>query len=288
MRLQTASTRLLTLPLIALTACRGGPSPEVTARTTIHAQIAGDEQGMLTLLARIDSAAAARYYGTDTLRRIWIEGGEPGAVLDSVRIVKTARDTALAEGWLTVPNWERAGGRYDYSDYDTRDRGTDPTVVASLPRVQERREVLLLRESGKWRWRAWLAENTAFRRHEAPAHDQKVPIADRIKHYDSLVVLPQLSPELRTDLTRQRSALAVTDSLTFRYAPTRIFGTRIDVSNASATPLSSLDLLITDADGVEHRVLVVHIPAHGRSFTFESLRLPVRAVRITDADYWNR
>lgn len=134
---------------------------------------------MRASLAAADSTAAARYLGTDTLTRLSTEGGEPGVVVDSVRVDSLAGDTAWVATMVTIPNWERVGGRYQYADYRMQDRGGDSALVASLPRVQDRWLLRLQLESGRWRWKPGLADAVAVKRHAILARDRDLPIRTR-------------------------------------------------------------------------------------------------------------
>lgn len=273
------------LVTVLLISCNSGPPPVEVTRTVVAASIAGDDQLIIDHLAREDSAVVARYFRTDTLERLTTEGGEPGVTLDSVKEIHRGADSAVVRAFLTVPNWERVGGRLKYEDYRTVDRGQDASLVASLPRISDRWTMVTVLQNGRWRLRLRLAESVAFTRHFLPAHDEKLPINTRRLHFDSLIAIAD-TPEQVAEFRSIRDGLAAAMTIRIEMGPNAYMGGRwYTIVNPSDRDISSLDLVIVDATGKEVKEYAFDIPAGGqkRELTLRSVATPIREIRIVSA-----
>ncbi|HET7552360.1 MAG TPA: hypothetical protein VFK04_13810 [Gemmatimonadaceae bacterium] len=141
----------LTLVATCSGVCAGcsGTSAIETARAYAIASINGDTARGRMLVTESDKHAL-KEYGVSVFSAV----GEPATVLDSAVRGRKIADTLNVILYRTAPNWEAAGGRYNWEDGKLKDRWLDRALASSLPRVLSLDSVRLVHEDGEWR--VWL------------------------------------------------------------------------------------------------------------------------------------
>jgi len=282
-------------------ACHAADGPERDVTSFYAAKFAGDLTVLLRSLTPADSAAMARYSGTDPelLERDlgYLPAGYPGISMDSMRVTRHGRDTAEVQAFLTMPNWDRAGGRFvrDTLAMRTTDRATDAGLVNSLPKIHEQRSTRWVRTPRGWRLALGLERIAVAREAKRRMEDLRSPLRDRASAASEF--LHRIAgTQWDTRVMRARAddvivAAPLADSVEIIVRPYQYLdiGLHLDIANHSSRSLRMVAGVVVDADGARHEEVLYEVPARGikQGTTGPAYPLPPRAVIITDIDVTN-
>jgi hypothetical protein len=151
--------RALLFSTAVLAGCSDRNSPEEVSLSYKRLELAGDRLAIRPMLSSADSAALAHPAGAEFRKSLFEDPQKAqfSTTSDSARVGRRAGDTAWVAVFVTGPNWESIGGRYDFSGSKMIDRGEDLKLAATLPRITSIDTVTLLREQRGLRhdWRLY-------------------------------------------------------------------------------------------------------------------------------------
>jgi hypothetical protein len=277
--------------LLLLSAC-GRRSPDEAVASYYQSRINGDLEGLVSHLTTADSEQLQRYGATDTLNLDedlgFLPAGEPGVQFDSTEVLIERGDTAFVHAFLTVPNWERVGGRFETVDFRQIDKGAaNPDIVATLPKVRRTEDTRWVWENGSWKLSSDLGTTARVRSALMRYENEEAPLETRRGAAEEFVRISpgtRWDPYVRADAESFLAGLPVVDSLKFTIDDYLIAFHGVRVTNATRRTIERLKLQIEDAEGRTHEADFSKIPANGKGYTVvqSKIAFPVRAMRVSN------